>query len=145
MAGDGKLLKDHADVIRFAMRDHSVPLTIENHEDEYEGEEGGALLKLHVSRERDRKLVHRKRAKVMAESGKLVCEVCTLDFGERYGEHGQGYIEVHHLKPVSSLGAGGKRKLSDLALVCANCHRMLHRGRQLMSLSTLRDMISQRS
>lgn len=144
-AGDLPLLKAHADLMRFAIGEHSVPLTIESHEDEYEGEEGGVLLKLHRSRERDQKLIRRKREQVMAQNGKLVCEVCTLDFGERYGPHGQGYIEAHHLKPVSTLGTGGRTKLSDLALVCANCHRMLHRGKQLVSLSDLRAMIAQPS
>lgn len=61
-----------------------------------------------------------------------------VGFGARYGELGEGYIEVHHLKPVASLGSGGKMKLSDLAVVCANCHRMLHRGRRLRTLEDLR-------
>lgn len=135
---DLPLLKAHADAIRFAIGDHRIPLTLDQHEDDYEGEEGGTLLKLHVSRERDRKLIRRKREQVKAQNGRLVCEVCSLDFGDRYGEHGRGYIEVHHLKPVAGLGAGGKTKLSDLALVCANCHRMLHRGKRLMNLTELR-------
>lgn len=133
-----ELLKAHANAIRFAINDLSLPLTVDDQEDEYEGEEGGVLFKLHTSRERDRKLVRRKREQALAQNGNLACEVCALDFGEKYGEHGRGYIEVHHLKPVSSLEGRVKTKMSDLAVVCANCHRMLHRGRRLMSLNDLR-------
>ena len=74
----------------------------------------------------------------MKRDGKLICEVCTLNFADRYGKHGAGYIEVHHLTPIAKLGTGAKTRLSDLALVCANCHRMLHRGKRLLSLSELR-------
>lgn len=58
------------------------------------------------------------------------CQVCGLDFAERYGEIGEGYIEAHHLTPFSSL-AGRPTALdpnTDFAVVCANCHRMIHRG-----------------
>lgn len=135
------LLKSHAEAIKFAIGDLSLPLTAASHEDDYEGEEGGTLLKLHKSRERDRKLILRKRKQTLAEHGTLSCEACSLDFGERYGPHGDGYIEVHHLKPVASLAKGAKTKLSDLALVCANCHRMLHRGKRLIGLGELRAML----
>lgn len=140
-ADDRSLLAAHAEAIRIAVGDVSVPLTVHAHEDDYEGEEGGVLLKLHASRERDRKLALRKREQVLKRGGKLVCEVCSLDFAEQYGSHGAGYIEVHHLTPISKLGSGARTKLSDLALVCANCHRMLHRGKRLLNLSELRSMM----
>ncbi len=142
-AGERELLKAQADALRYAIGDVAIPLTITAEDEvEYEGEEGGVLLKLHRSRERDSKLVRRKRADVLKRTGALACEVCSLDFGARYGELGEGYIEVHHLKPVASLGGGGKTKLSDLAVVCANCHRMLHRGRRLRTLDDLRKAMS---
>ncbi|MNV57999.1 HNH endonuclease [compost metagenome] len=141
--GGRDLLKAHADALRYAIGDVAISLTITMEDEaEYEGEEGGVLLKLHRSRERDSKLVRRKRAEVLERTGALACEVCSLDFGDRYGELGEGYIEVHHLKPVASLGGRGKTKLSDLAVVCANCHRMLHRGRRLRALEDLRSAMS---
>jgi 5-methylcytosine-specific restriction protein A len=38
---------------------------------------------------------------------------------------------------MTELKPGQKTRTADLALVCANCHRMLHRGR-LVTLERLR-------
>lgn len=62
---------------------------------------------------------------------KLKCEACGFDFEKVYGKLGVGYIEVHHKKPVSE----GERITdleSDLAMLCSNCHRMIHRGKDHM-------------
>jgi 5-methylcytosine-specific restriction protein A len=60
------------------------------------------------------------------------CVVCGFDFGEVYGEWGKGFIEVHHLVPMSSMA---KERMTDpktdLTVVCANCHRMIHRKRDV--------------
>lgn len=58
------------------------------------------------------------------------CQACDLDFTEAYGEIGKGYIEAHHLKPMSSLEEGKAVEYNvekDFAVLCANCHRMIHR------------------
>jgi 5-methylcytosine-specific restriction protein A len=103
----------------------------------YEGKEGGVIMRLHKRYERDPKLVAEKR-KAAAATGDLACEVCGFDFKATYGDLGEGYIEVHHTKPVHTLLAGTKTKLSDLALLCANCHRMAHRKRLPLSLRDIR-------
>lgn len=55
------------------------------------------------------------------------CAVCELDFEVRYGEIGKGFIHVHHLRELSSLGAGYRvDPIDDLRPVCPNCHAMLH-------------------
>jgi len=59
-----------------------------------------------------------------------------------YGDHGDGFIECHHTKPVSELQVGEKTKLSDLALVCSNCHRMIHRKRPWLSVDGIRTLLS---
>lgn len=71
------------------------------------------------------------------------CMVCDFDFEEKYGAHGLGYIEVHHLRPVSSLTAlTSIDPKKDMAVVCSNCHRMLHRKRgKVLSLSELKILI----
>lgn len=59
-----------------------------------------------------------------------VCQVCSTNFEKTYGEIGKEYIEAHHLKPISSL-KGTKVALDpvrDFAVLCANCHRMVHRS-----------------
>lgn len=67
------------------------------------------------------------------------CCVCGFDFYEVYGELGKGYIHVHHLTPISSIGTqyilDPKR---DLVPVCPNCHSMLHRGQEVLLPETLR-------
>ncbi len=63
--------------------------------------------------------------------GRLVCEVpnCGFDFAKRYGALGEGYAQVHHLLPLSKSPKEGREiTLKDLAVVCANCHVMIHLG-----------------
>ena len=56
------------------------------------------------------------------------CMICGFDFGQKYGELGKGYIEVHHIKPLATLEQEVViNPETDLICVCANCHRMLHR------------------
>ncbi|WP_052833231.1 DUF3578 domain-containing protein [Bradyrhizobium sp. LTSP885] len=58
------------------------------------------------------------------------CQACALDFSKRYGPIGEGFIEAHHLKPIGTLEEGVPVKYdvaSDFAVLCANCHRMIHR------------------
>ncbi|MGY2733663.1 HNH endonuclease [Sphingomonas sp. UYP23] len=102
----------------------------------YEGEEGGVIMSLHKRYERDPKLVREKRKAAVA-AGSLACEVCGFDFKAAYGNLGEGYIEVHHTRPVHTLIARTKTKLEDLALLCANCHRMAHRQHMPLALDML--------
>ena len=54
--------------------------------------------------------------------------VCGKDFEEQYGSIGKGFIHVHHLTPISSIGKEYKLNIDkDLVPVCPNCHYMLHR------------------
>ena len=110
-------------------------------EEEDSAKEGETFLRMHLVRERNKTLVDRKKKSVLAEKGKLECEVCGFDFVGIYGELGDGFIECHHTKPVSNLRSGDRTKISDLALICSNCHRMIHRG-GLIALDELRKIIS---
>lgn len=72
------------------------------------------------------------------------CQACTLDFGERYGELGKGFIEAHHLRPIATLQEGvavSYDVASDFAVLCPNCHRMIHRLPDPSDLQALRNMI----
>jgi predicted HNH restriction endonuclease len=73
--------------------------------------------------------------------GKLKCEVCQFDFKDHYGDIGEGYIEGHHTKPISEMNENELTILEDIALVCANCHRMLHRKRPWISKDKLKELI----
>lgn len=78
----------------------------------------------------------------MKRTFKLICEGCEFSFADKYGPRGDGVIECHHTLPLSALKAGVKTKVSDLALVCANCHRILHRGPILWTIAELRAAVA---
>ncbi|MEO8771510.1 MAG: HNH endonuclease [Ferruginibacter sp.] len=83
------------------------------------------ILKLHKIRERSKDIID--QSKLLAKNqSRFYCEVCTFNFETVYPGLGNGFIECHHKQPISE---GGIRKttVNDLALVCANCHRMLHK------------------
>jgi hypothetical protein len=81
----------------------------------------------HLRRERSRELVDRKKHAVLRATHRLECEVCGFDFEGVYGPRGSNFCEVHHLKPLSDVHSEVETRLQDLAIVCSNCHRMLHR------------------
>ncbi len=85
--------------------------------------EGGVLFRQHKTRERNRLLVDQLKSMYIDN---LRCCICEFDFEKIYGEIGHGYIEAHHTKPISQMKQGDKTELSDMVLVCANCHRMIH-------------------
>jgi 5-methylcytosine-specific restriction enzyme A len=105
---------------------------------EADAEEGRTLTRVHHFRERNRKIVEEKKRQVFKAKGSLQCTVCLIDFGEAYGQRGYGFIECHHTKPVSQLEPGAKTRLSDLELLCANCHRMVHAKRPWLSIDELK-------
>ncbi|MFJ1975729.1 HNH endonuclease [Streptomyces albogriseolus] len=80
---------------------------------------------------------------VLRKGGSLACEACGFDFKEVYGERGAGYVECHHVLPLHEAGEG-KTKLSDLALICANCHRMIHHRAPWPTPAELRAAIEDR-
>jgi 5-methylcytosine-specific restriction protein A len=84
-----------------------------------------------------RKLVRHYRLERRSDVGRKVkraqgyqCRVCGIDFAHVYGELGEHYIEAHHLTPISSIQEGEilpQDVHTDFAVLCANCHRMVHR------------------
>lgn len=69
------------------------------------------------------------------------CEVCGMDFESIYGERGKKFIHVHHLNEISN----GVRNTTykDLAMVCPNCHAMLHRQQDLITPEKLKKEIAE--
>jgi 5-methylcytosine-specific restriction enzyme A len=104
--------------------------------------EGKVLSRLHRARERSAALRHKAKALAVKSGKGLVCAACGFDFKARYGSVGEGYIECHHTVPVSELGDGAKTKLKDVALLCSNCHRMVHRRRPWLALPDLRKLLN---
>ena len=125
-------------------RREKTVLAIVPEDDESAFPEGTVRYRLHRNLERDSKIVRKAKEKRLWETGSLQCDVCSLDFKETYGARGEGFIEAHHKVPVATLGGAVKTKLSDLALVCSNCHRMLHRRTPMQSVEKLRRIVRER-
>jgi 5-methylcytosine-specific restriction protein A len=93
-------------------------------DEEFEFTEGRTVTEAHKRRERNptlRKKLISKRRKV----GRLICEICGCI--EPEDPLGESIFEAHHILPLAA-GEERKTKFCDLALLCANCHRMLHRA-----------------
>lgn len=70
------------------------------------------------------------------------CCICRFDFGEVYGAAAEGYIHVHHLRPLSETGGEYQvNPVEDLAPVCPNCHAVLHRKIPAYTLEEVRKML----
>tara|TARA_Y100001970_G_C14107613_1_gene789054 strand:- start:30 stop:1250 length:1221 start_codon:yes stop_codon:yes gene_type:complete len=115
--------------------------SIKNTNNFSKSKEGRVLIKKHKYRERNGQLPILKKQKYFEEFGHLSCEVCQFNFSEKYGERGDGYIECHHNIPLSELKEDSFTKLSDLTLLCSNCHRMIHRTKEWLKIDELRKII----
>jgi len=76
----------------------------------------------------------------------LLCSVCEFDFKEKYGELGNGFIHVHHLKQVADI----KKQynidpIKDLTPVCPNCHAMIHKRKEPYTIDELKEKIKSAS
>lgn len=104
--------------------------------------EGKKVIRQHYERERDRSIIKLAIQRTKAIRGEVVCEICTFDFEKRYGIRGLDFIEGHHKKPISELGdEGGQTSIDDIALVCANCHRMIHRKKPWLTIAEMKSII----
>lgn len=91
------------------------------------GREGKKRWYKHLRRERNRSLVERKKKSVKAKTGELRCEACRFDFGSVFGPDLEDFCEVHHRNPLADDDDERDTPLVDLAILCANCHRAIHR------------------
>jgi hypothetical protein len=107
-------------------------------EPEAQAIEGDLRLVAHLRRERSRALVEAKKAAVIEATGRLQCEACGFDFREKYPTIGAGFAEIHHNRPLADMLGQTITRLQDLCVLCANCHRMIHRTRPMNSLREFR-------
>jgi 5-methylcytosine-specific restriction protein A len=62
--------------------------------------------------------------------------------GDKYGKVAEGFIEIHHLTPVSQLGPGYViDPMNDLAPLCPNCHSIAHRRMPPFSIEEIRGFL----
>lgn len=100
--------------------------------------EGRARLVQHLERERNQSLVRSKKHSATS----LDCEVCGFSFRRAYGNKAAQYCEVHHLLPLAELERAAKTRVEDLAILCANCHRVVHLRNPPFALEEVRGMLA---
>lgn len=71
------------------------------------------------------------------------CCVCRFNFAAAYGRIADGYIHIHHLRPLSEV----RREyvvdpIEDLRPVCPNCHAVLHLGGQCRTIEEVRELVA---
>lgn len=72
----------------------------------------------------------------------LSCGVCGFNFEEVYGSHGKNYIHVHHIVPLHTIGKRYKiDPIEDLIPLCANCHAMIHIGKEMKTVEELKKLL----
>ena len=94
---------------------------------------------------------HYREAKFFTRNPKLVakakghygfrCSACSFDFKAFYGKLGARYIECYHLKPLASQGGRTSSGVEDVAVLCSNCHRMVHRQNPPVKIKELQRLI----
>ena len=99
--------------------------------------EGRRRLIAHLQRERNQSLVRRKKR----QAASLHCEVCGFSFVRAYGKLAEAYCEVHHLVPLAEAEQIVTTRLEDLAILCANCHRVVHLRYPPYRLEDVRSML----
>lgn len=102
------------------------------------GFEGDRRWVIHQQIERDPKLRAAKIDAFMTKHGTIFCEVCKFNFLETYGFLELNIIEVHHVIPLSTLKQGTERTITDLMLLCSNCHFAIHQGDAERNLEAMR-------
>ena len=115
----------------------------ECYEIDYSGDDDslyeGALVKVKANKyERNQKA----RKECVKKKG-YRCMVCGQDFETTYGEIGKGFIHVHHVTPISTIGKQYKLNVdTDLVPVCPNCHYMLHRKDPPYTIEELKEIMA---
>ncbi len=119
-------LNEFIDLYLRLVINQSAPKSSTIVEDDEEGLsiEDGTRLREHKRIERNQKLARKAK-----EIQGYTCKSCGFDFEKKYGVIGKGFIEAHHLTPVSTLKSKkiGLDPKKDFTVLCSNCHRMIHK------------------
>lgn len=106
------------------------PLTMDEVSEEVELSEG----KMHRVSTKAYERNPKARKLCISHHGASCC-VCGFDFGEVYGDAMQGFIHVHHLRPISEAGAvRDVDPIEDLRPVCPNCHALIHNRKPIYTI-----------
>jgi len=123
------------------LRQLSIETVLPEDNDEIAFPEGRELFLKHRARERNPAVVQLAKTLFLRKHRRFFCQACSFDFEKVYGELGRGFIEAHHTIPVSQLSSRSKTKVIDIALICPNCHRMVHRKRPWLTMGKLKTIL----
>lgn len=99
--------------------------------------EGAELRVIQTARERNPAL----RKDAIEKYGNK-CMVCGFDFDKTYGRDiANGYIEVHHEKMLANTAGERDVTVNEVKVVCSNCHRMIHKKREMLNWEVLRNKL----
>lgn len=96
--------------------------------------EGEPRLFFHFRRERDSSIAKAKRDHALATLGRVACEACGFSTQSAYPGLAGEVCEVHHRRPLAAAAGAVETTLDDLAILCANCHRAIHRTKPFLSV-----------
>jgi hypothetical protein len=122
--------------VRVADGDASPSLDVDIHT--VAATEGRRRLVLHLQRERSQTVVRNKKKQAVS----LDCEVCGFSFRRAYGSAASDYCEVHHLLSLAEVEHTTRTRLEDLAILCANCHRVVHLNNPPYTLDQVRSLLA---
>ena len=110
---------------------------------EIDGEfpEGKIVERIHKVRERNSQVVELAKQNFKKRHGKLFCQVCNFDFEKTYGKIGEDFVEGHHTIAVSDMPPNYKTKPEEIAVLCSNCHRMVHKRRPWLTMEQLSKLL----
>ena len=75
----------------------------------------------------------------------FTCMICGFNFEDVYGDIGKEFIHVHHVKPLSEIGAKYEiDPIQDLCPICPNCHAMIHRENPSLTIDQLRKRLKRK-
>ena len=118
--------------------DAPTPKTdVDIHEVSASASEGRQRLITHLQHERSQTLIRKKKK----HAASLNCEICGFSFVRTYGREAADYCEVHHVVPLAKAEKLVTTRLEDLAILCANCHRVVHLRYPPYTLEKVRCMI----
>lgn len=87
-------------------------------------------------RQRNRAIIEAKR-----RTSHGICEACSMSFPDRYRIYGKDCLHVHHKNPMAERKGVRVTTLSDLVLLCPNCHAVTHLFKPALTLEKLKKKI----
>lgn len=131
--------------LQMSSEDQIIPHFFDGDVKEITVPEGREIVRTHIMRELNPALVRSKKDAVLEKIGYLACEACDFNFNKTYGDRGSDFIECHHTKPLHTLESESNTNLDDFALLCANCHRMIHVRNPWLMIDELREVLKRAS